>query len=61
MWLIFSEGNGGCKQNKGENEGDQGFHSVQPIGPWRFAECHRRGCLGNFRSGYLPRVSKLYL
>ena len=45
MRLIFSEGNGRCKENEGENEGDQDFHSDQPIGLRRFAECHRRGLL----------------
>jgi hypothetical protein len=59
--LIFSEGNGRSKENEGENEGNQDLHGDQPIGLWGLTECHRRGRLGNFRSGYLPRGSRLYL
>jgi hypothetical protein len=47
--LFFSEGKGGCQEKKREDQGNQGFHEDQPIDPWGFAECHRRGWLGNFR------------
>lgn len=43
--LIFSEGNGRSKENKGKDEGDQDFHGDQPIGLLGLAECHRAGVL----------------